>query len=341
MKVLVTGGTGYIGSHTIVDIQQAGFDVVSADNHCRSRAEVNQRIAQISGKEPVLYSIDLCDKTAVWNLFEKEKDIVGIIHFAALKSVPESVKKPLEYYRNNLLSLQHLLEAMAVFGIPNFVFSSSCTVYGNVAGSALPVTELTPFGEAECPYARTKQMGEQIITDYSKVNSGNFTLLRYFNPAGAHPSNLIGEDPVDVVTALVPRITGFASGRFKSFTVFGTDYNTRDGSCIRDFIHVMDIAAAHTRALQSMLSGALNPMEIFNLGTGNGVTVLEALKSFEKVSGQHLEFETGPRREGDVEAIYANNDRAINLLGWHPSYTLDDIMRTSWQWEQTLVQRKG
>ncbi len=281
--------------------------------------------------------IDLCDKAKTKTVFEAHPDISGIIHFAALKSVPESVEKPLLYFQNNIGSLVNLLELAAEFKVNDFVFSSSCSVYGNTTD--LPVTEQTPVSQAESPYARTKQMGEDIIRDFAKVSAGNFVLLRYFNPVGAHESGKLGEDTTDVITAVIPRITGTAMGKFKEFTVFGSDYNTRDGSCIRDYIHVSDIASAHTKALQYLQAGSSVAKEplVLNLGTGNGVTVLEAIESFERVSGQKLNYKMGPRREGDVVAIYANNNKARTLLGWEIKRDLDTMMRTAWNWEQVLA----
>ncbi|HLP49652.1 MAG TPA: UDP-glucose 4-epimerase GalE [Chitinophagales bacterium] len=334
-KILVTGGCGYIGSHTIVDLLDSGFEVVSIDNNVRSRAETVDRIFNITGKRIKNYAIDLCDIEATRGVF-KEHKFDGIIHFAALKSVPESVEKPLEYYRNNINSLLNVLQLTNEFHIPNFVFSSSCSVHGNT--TVLPVTEETPFGLAESPYARTKQMGEDIITDFAKKSATQFIILRYFNPVGAHESGKMGEDTTDVITAVVPRITGTAMGKYKEFTVFGTDYDTRDGSCIRDYIHVMDIASAHTKAIQYLNQSAeSNPVEIFNLGTGNGVTVLEAIQSFERVSGQKLNYKLGARRAGDVVAIYANNNKAVSKLNWQIKRDLDTMMRTAWAWEQVLA----
>lgn len=333
--ILVTGGCGYIGSHTIVDLLDNGYEVISIDNNVRSRPETVERIFSITGKRITNYAIDLCDIEATRRVF-KQHTIKGIIHFAALKSVPESVNKPLEYYRNNINSLLNLLQLTDEFHIKNFVFSSSCSVLGN--SKVLPVTEETPFGAAESPYARTKQMGEEIINDFAKVSPAQYILLRYFNPVGAHESGKMGEDTTDVITAVVPRITGTAIGKYKEFTVFGTDYDTRDGSCIRDYIHVMDIASAHTKAIQYMEQSAeRNPVEVFNLGSGNGVTVLEAIQSFEKVTGVKLNYKLGPRRAGDVVAIYANNNKAVAKLNWQIKRDLDTMMRTAWQWEQVLA----
>lgn len=341
--ILVTGGTGYIGSHTIVDLVLSGFRVVSIDNHMRSRPETVQRIESITGQPLVNYTVDLCNKEEIRKVLRQEKSVSGIIHFAALKSVPESVDKPTMYYRNNINSLLNLLELTSEFSIKNFVFSSSCSVYGNT--TQLPVTEETPFGEAESPYARSKQMCEQIITDFAKTTDTRFILLRYFNPVGAHESGLLGEDTTDVITAMVPRITGTAIGKYPQFKVFGNDYPTRDGSCIRDYIHVMDIANAHTKALQFLQSNKADAFksqvpEVFNLGTGNGVTVLEAIQSFEKTSGQKLNYILAERRTGDVVSIYANNTKAKALLGWKAERDLDEMMRTAWVWEQKLANKR-
>ena len=334
-KILVTGGCGYIGSHTIIDLLDNGFEVVSIDNNIRSKAETIERIFSITGNRVKNYAIDLCDLEATRKVFQENK-FDGIIHFAALKSVPESVDKPALYYRNNINSLVNLLELTAEFGVKDFVFSSSCSVYGNT--KVLPVTEETPIGIAESPYARTKQMGEEIIRDFSKTCAARFILLRYFNPVGAHESGKVGEDTPDVVTAVVPRITGMAVGKFGSFTVFGTDYDTRDGSCVRDYIHVMDIANAHTKAVQYLNSQSENQtVEVFNLGTGNGVTVLEAIQSFEKVSGLKLDYKLGPRRAGDVVSIYANNNKAVSKLNWQIKRDLDAMMQTAWVWEKFLA----
>ena len=335
-KILVTGGCGYIGSHTIVDLLDNGYEVISIDNNMRSKANTVDLIFDITGKQIKNYPFDLCDAAATRKVFEQEPNIAGIIHFAALKSVPESVEKPLLYYRNNLNSLINLLELSKEFDINNFVFSSSCSVYGNP--THLPVTEETPFAYAESPYARTKQMSEEIIRDFSKNSDNRFILLRYFNPVGAHESGKLGEDSTDVITAMVPRITGTAIGKFKEFTVLGSDYDTRDGSCIRDYIHVMDIASAHTKAVEYLNKQSDQGLtEVFNLGTGNGVTVLEAIQSFEKVSGEKLNYKLGPRRAGDVVSIYANNNKAVSKLNWQIKRDLDTMMRTAWVWEKHLA----
>jgi len=335
MKVLVTGGCGYIGAHTIVDLINHGFDVVSVDSNIRSTTQLLDGIEKITGKKIHNYKVDLCNLEDTHAVFHENRDICGVIHFAALKTVPESVAEPLLYFHNNLTSLVNILKCIQEFKIPNFVFSSSCSVYGNT--TALPVIEETPLGEAQSPYARTKQMGEQIIQDYSRVNNTQSILLRYFNPVGAHPSALIGELPLGKPDNLVPMITQTAIGKRPKMIVFGHDYDTRDGSCIRDYIHVMDIANAHTRALQFLLDKKNSSnCEIFNLGTGNGVTVLEAINAFEKISGVKLNYELGPRRPGDVIAIYANNSHAREKLGWEPKIGIEDMMRTAWQWEVSL-----
>ncbi|KAG4069255.1 hypothetical protein HA402_012108 [Bradysia odoriphaga] len=335
MKVLVTGGCGYIGAHTIVDLINNGFDVVSVDSNIRSSTQLLDGIEKITGKKVRNYKVDLCNLEDTNAVFHENRDIVGVIHFAALKAVGESVNEPLMYFQNNLTSLINVLKCVKEYNVPNLVFSSSCSVYGNT--KALPVVEETPLGEAQSPYARTKQIGEQIIEDYSRVNDTNSILLRYFNPVGAHPSALIGELPLGKPDNLVPVITQTAIGKIPKMTVFGTDYDTRDGSCVRDYIHVMDIAAAHTKALQYLIEhrNASN-CEVFNLGTGNGVTVLEAIKAFEKISGIKLNYTTGPRREGDVIAIYANNSKAKEKLNWEPKIGIEDSMRTAWQWEVSL-----
>ncbi|PSL22803.1 UDP-glucose 4-epimerase GalE [Chitinophaga ginsengisoli] len=338
MKVLVTGGCGYIGAHTIVDLINNGFDVVSVDSNIRSSTQLLDGIEKITGKKIRNYKVDLCNLEDTHAVFHENRDIVGVIHFAALKTVPESVADPLLYFHNNLASLVNVLKCVKEFNVPNLVFSSSCSVYGNA--TELPVVEATPLGEAQSPYARTKQMGEQMIQDYSRVNDTQSILLRYFNPVGAHPSALIGELPLGRPDNLVPVITQTAIGKIPKLTVFGHDYDTRDGSCIRDYIHVMDIANAHTRALQYLLDQKnTDNCEVFNLGTGNGVTVLEAIKAFEKISGVKLNYELGPRRPGDVIAIYANNTKAKEALGWEPNIGIEDMMRTAWQWEVALRDR--
>lgn len=332
MKVIVTGGTGYIGSHTIVDLMENGFEVVCIDNLSRSKEYALTGIEKITGKKPAFYQIDLRHKADTLQVFEQNKDAVGVIHFAALKCVPESVEKPLMYYANNIDSLLNVMMGIKAFGIPNFVFSSSCSVYGNA--DTLPVTENSPIKEAESPYAHTKQIGEAIIKNYSKVNTTQNILLRYFNPIGAHPSSYIGEIPIDQPNNLVPFITQTAIGKTGELTVFGNDYPTRDGSNIRDYIHVCDIAHAHTLALQYLLEKKNNDnCELFNLGSGNGVSVLEAIHAFEKVSGKKLNYRIGNRRTGDVVEVYANNELAKTKLNWHCQYSIEDAMLSAWNWE--------
>lgn len=334
-KVLVTGGCGYIGAHTIVDLIDNGFDVISIDDNSRSTTQLLEGIRKIAKKPVKNYKVNLCSYEDTYAVFSENRDIEGVIHFAAYKTVPESVEKPLMYFHNNLESLINVLRCVKEFDIPHFVFSSSCSVYGNA--KELPVVESTPLGEAQSPYARTKQIGEQIIEDYSKVNNTNNILLRYFNPVGAHPSIEIGEVPLGKPDNLVPVITQTAIGKIPKMTVFGSDYPTRDGSCVRDYIHVMDIANAHTKALQYLMDGKNeSKLEVFNLGTGNGVTVLEAIHAFEKVSDVKLNYELGPRRPGDVIAIYADNTKAKEQLGWDIKYDIDDMMRTAWEWELKL-----
>jgi UDP-glucose 4-epimerase len=335
-KILVTGGCGYIGSHTIVDLMQNGFDVVSVDNNSRSSLRILEGVEKITGKKVKNYKVDLCNFDDTHAIFAENDDIVGVIHFAAYKAVGESVARPVSYYENNMFSLINLMKCIEEYKIPYFVFSSSCTVYGNP--DSIPVTEETPEKPAESPYGATKQMGERVIRDFSKVSTDTRSiLLRYFNPAGAHPTTLIGEYNIDKPQNLTPVITQTAIGRIPQMQVFGNDYPTRDGSCIRDFIHICDLAHAHTLALQFLIDNKSdNNCEVFNLGTGNGISVLEAIHAFEKVSGVKLNYVIGPRRPGDVIAIYANKDKAEKELGWIPEYSLDDIMRSAWQWEQKL-----
>jgi UDP-glucose 4-epimerase len=334
-KILVTGGCGYIGSHTIVDLIDNGYEVICVDNNVRSSASILKGIERITGVVIKNYKVDLANFDETFAIFQENEDIKGIIHFAAYKAVGESVEKPLMYYENNILSLLNLLKCVQEFSIPWFVFSSSCTVYGNPDEQI--VTEETPQKPAESPYGATKQMGERILTDFQKVTGTKCILLRYFNPVGAHPSNQIGELPIGKPQNLVPVITQTAIGKLPAMKVFGTDYDTRDGSCVRDFIHVSDIAHAHTLSIHFLRDGKnKHPLEIFNLGTGNGVTVLEAIAAFEKVSGEKLNYELGPRRPGDVVAIYANNNKAKEELGWQPKYNLEQMMSTAWKWEQKL-----
>lgn len=333
MKILVTGGTGYIGSHTIVELLNKGLQVICVDNLSNSNEAVLQNIKAITQKDFIHYTIDITNKNQLEKIFQEHTDIKGVIHFAAFKAVGESVEKPLYYYHNNITGLLYLLQLVNVYAVPYFVFSSSCTVYGNPA--VMPVTEQTPLQPAASPYGHTKAMAEQIIRDFSRVSNTKFSVLRYFNPAGAHPSNLIGELPVGKPKNLVPSITQFAIGKIATLQVFGIDYNTRDGSCLRDYIHVCDLAEAHTLALQH-LAKSENNLEIFNLGSGNGVTVLEAIRAFEDVSNIKLNYTISERRPGDVAAIYANNNLAKDILGWQPKYSLHNIMQTAWAWEQKM-----
>ncbi len=339
-KILVTGGCGYIGSHTIVDLIDNSFEVISADNLSNSSEAVLDGVEAITGQRVQNYAIDLCDLAAAEAMFKDHPDLAGVIHFAALKHVGESVEQPIRYFRNNLNSLLNILDCMARFEVPNLIFSSSCSVYGNA--SELPVTENTPLEEAESPYARTKQMGEQIVQDFARKHPQHHSiLLRYFNPAGAHESAKIGESPTTPASNLVPVITEAAIGKRNELVVFGDDYDTRDGSCIRDYIHVMDLANAHTKALQYVISDKQEaPVEIFNLGIGEGVTVLEAVNAFMKVTGEQLPYRVGARRPGDVVAIYANYQKAANRLGWQPERDVNDIMRTAWAWEKVRSQAK-
>ncbi|HQW14314.1 MAG TPA: UDP-glucose 4-epimerase GalE [Niabella sp.] len=340
-KILVTGGCGYIGSHTIVDLIQSGYDVISIDNNSRSNPEVLTGIQKIAGKEVKNYKVDLCNFDDTYAVFQENTDIEGIIHFAAYKAVGESVDKPIMYYENNTNSLLNVLKCVREYDIPYFVFSSSCTVYGNP--DVIPVTEATPTKPAESPYGATKQMGEKILEDFAKVcPETSIIALRYFNPVGAHPSIEIGELPIGRPQNLFPAITQTAIGKLPKMTVHGSDYDTRDGSCLRDFIHVSDIAHAHTLAIQFLQQDKnQSNYEIFNLGTGNGVTVLEAIHAFERVSQTKLNYEIGPRRTGDVIAIYANNDHAVKSLGWDIQYGIDEMMGSAWQWEQKLKAQEG
>ena len=334
-KIVVTGGAGYIGSHTIVDVLENGFEVISIDNLSRSSIDVYKGIQAITNKPCIHYEIDVCNLEALRNVFIQHTDIVGIIHFAAYKSVHESVQFPLRYYQNNMQSLVSILQCVEEFSIPHFVFSSSCSVYGNT--NDLSVTENSILGKPECPYAATKQMGEQIVLDAVKANPFHAIILRYFNPVGAHASAAIGELPIDKPSNLVPVITQVAAGILPALAVWGKDYATRDGTCIRDYIHVMDIANAHTKALQyAMQKKQTSNGEVFNLGSGNGVSVLEAIQAFENATNMVLPVAFGPRRSGDVEAIYANCDLAEQRLGWKPQRSLHDMMASAWRWQQNL-----
>ena len=335
-KILVTGGTGYIGSHTSVELIEEGYDVVIIDNLYNSEAEVVDGIEKITGVRPVLEVFDLCDKNKLDLFFKNNKDIAAIIHFAAYKAVGESVRKPLEYYRNNLDSLMNLLGAMQNYGICNMVFSSSCTVYGQP--EKLPVTEDNPFQSALSPYGNTKQIGEEIIRDTTTASDKIKAIsLRYFNPIGAHPSALIGELPRGVPENLVPYITQTAIGLRDELRVFGNDYDTPDGSCIRDYLHVSDLAKAHVVAVKRLIDNKNKKnYEVFNLGTGKGVSVLEAIQSFEKVTGVKLKYKITGRRQGDIVKIWADPTFANKELGWKTVYSLDDCMKTAWEWEKQI-----
>jgi UDP-glucose 4-epimerase len=334
-KILVTGGCGYIGSHTIVDLIENKFDPICVDNNSRSTNVLLEGVEKITGKKVKNYKVDLCNFDETHAVFQENPDIEGIIHFAAYKSVGESVHEPLLYFENNLLSLINILKCVKEFEVPYFIFSSSCTVYGNP--DEIPVTEKTPPKPAESPYGYTKQMGEQIVSETTKTLFAQSILLRYFNPVGAHPSALIGEMPWGKPENLVPAITQTAIGKLPQMKVYGNDYPTRDGSCVRDYIHICDIAHAHTLALQYLIEHKnTSRCEVFNLGTGNGITVLEALKAFEKVSGVKLNYVIAPRRQGDVVAVYADNKLAKEKLGWTIQFSLDDMMLSAWKWEQKL-----
>lgn len=336
-KIVVTGAAGYIGSHTMIELlANPDNEVIAIDNFSNSREEIYDRIEAITGRTFKRVKIDLCDHTATDQFFKNEKEILGIINFAAFKSVPESVIQPGKYYYNNLNSLLNLLNACLEYQIPNFIFSSSCSVYGNI--TQLPVNESSVLNKAESPYAYTKQVGEEIIKDFCHAYPQLKAIsLRYFNPVGAHLSGKIGELPLNKPSNLVPVITQTAIGKIKEMTVFGTDYNTRDGSCIRDYIHVTDIAIAHVKALEKLVNEKQGENHsVFNLGSGNGVTVFEAISSFEKVSGKKLNYTRGNRRPGDVEAIYSDSAKAEKELGWKPKFNLDQMMDSAWKWELNL-----
>lgn len=337
-KILVTGGCGYIGSHTLIEIvRQTDWQVVSVDNYLNSDPHTLDHIEAITGKRVHNFAVDICDRSALDQMFDQLGEVAGVIHFAALKSVPESVAQPLRYYRNNLDGLANLLEACLAYGVPNLIFSSSCSVYGNV--SQLPVREDTPMNLAESPYAYTKQIGERMLQDFVRANPDTLRViaLRYFNPVGADASGLIGENPINPPTALVPIVTQAVAGRRGPLTVFGTDYDTRDGTCVRDYLHVSDLAEAHLLALRYLLENQqLAPFEVFNLGTGNGVTVLEAIQAFEKATGLTVPHVLGPRRPGDVAAIFSDSALASSRLGWLPRRDIAEMMRSAWAWELSL-----
>ncbi|RXG14049.1 UDP-glucose 4-epimerase [Leeuwenhoekiella aestuarii] len=336
MRVLVTGGLGFIGSHTVVELQNAGYEVVIIDDLSNASEAVLDGIEAITGKKPDFEKLDLRDKNAVSAFFKKYADIVGAIHFAASKAVGESVHKPLLYYENNLSSLVYLLQELTAKDSANFIFSSSCTVYGQA--DELPITENAPVKPAESPYGNTKQIGEEIIRDTTKVyDKFKAIALRYFNPIGAHPSVEIGELPLGVPQNLVPFITQTAAGLREQLSVFGNDYPTADGTCVRDYIHVVDLAKAHVMALTRLVEDKNKTnYEVFNLGTGTGSSVLEVIETFEQVSGQKLNYKIVDRREGDVVAAYADTDKANSELGWKSQLSLADALRSAWDWEKKV-----
>lgn len=334
-KVLVTGGLGYIGSHTVVELQNAGFEVVIIDNLSNSSLEVLDGIIQITGKTPLFEKIDLRQKSEVIQFFEKHQDISGIIHFAASKAVGESVENPLLYYENNLSTLIYLLQACNNYTIENFIFSSSCTVYGEP--DKLPINESAPIKKATSPYGNTKQISEEILNDSCKVSNLKSIALRYFNPIGAHDSSKIGELPLGIPQNLVPFITQTAAGLRDQLSVFGDDYPTEDGSCIRDYIHVVDLAKAHVVALERLLKNRnSNQFETFNIGTGKGSSVLEVVNAFEKITQQKLNYKIVDRRVGDVISVYADTKKANEVLGWKAENSMEDSLLSSWNWEKKV-----
>ena len=337
-KILVTGGTGYIGSHTVVELMQQGYEVIIIDNLSNSSMDVLDGIAAIVGRRPTFEQIDCTDRSAMVDLFSRYAPIDGVIHFAASKAVGESVEKPLMYYRNNIGSLLVLLELMQSNKVPNLVFSSSCTVYGQPDKEYLPVDEMAPIKPALSPYGNTKQINEDIIRDQAHADAQlHATILRYFNPIGAHPSAQIGELPNGVPNNLLPFVTQTAAGLRKELRVFGDDYNTPDGSCIRDYIYVVDLAKAHVKALDRMLTGqAEEQVEVFNLGTGRGLSVLEIIRSFEKATGVKVPYTIVGRREGDIEQVWAKPDKANNVLGWCADTPTEEVLRSAWNWEKHL-----
>jgi UDP-glucose 4-epimerase len=333
-KILVTGGTGFIGSHTAVELHNAGFEVILVDNFSNSNPKILNQLETITGKKPEFVELDLCDEAKVKAFVAEHSDITGVIHFAAFKAVGESVQKPLEYYRNNFYSLLNLL--FAFNKKIDFVFSSSCTVYGQP--DSLPVTEDAPVKRAESPYGNTKQIAEEMLQEACAVSPELFvTSLRYFNPVGAHASALIGELPIGVPQNLVPFITQSAIGKRGPITVYGDDYNTPDGSAIRDYIHVVDLAKAHVAAVRRLQDkAATSNYEVFNLGTGKGSSVLEIINAFEKSTGEKLNYVVGPRREGDIEQVYGDVTKSASLLGWKAELDINEMMRSAWKWEKYL-----
>lgn len=334
-KVLVTGGLGFIGSHTVVELHNAGYEAIIIDNLSNSSIDVLDGIARIIGKKPVFENLDLRDKASVQNFFSKYNDVVGVIHFAASKAVGESVENPLLYYENNINALVYVLQELTKMPSANFIFSSSCTVYGQA--EKMPITEDASVQPAASPYGNTKQIGEEIINDVAKVSSVKAILLRYFNPVGAHPSAEIGELPIGVPQNLVPFITQTGIGLREQLSVYGDDYPTPDGTAIRDYIHVVDLAKAHVVAMHRLVENKnLEKVETFNLGTGTGSSVLEVINAFEKVSGKKLPYKIVGRREGDVISAYANTDKANQVLGWKAELSLEESLASAWKWEQKI-----
>ncbi|MBB1140801.1 UDP-glucose 4-epimerase GalE [Myroides sp. WP-1] len=333
MKILVTGGLGFIGSHTVVALQQKGYEVIVVDNLSNASIEVLEGIYKITGVRPEFHELDLCNKKAVFHFFETHTDFAGVIHFAASKAVGESMQKPLLYYENNFFSLINVLSALQQFNLTKFLFSSSCTVYGQ--GETMPITEEETIKSALSPYGNTKQVGEEIIIDLAKVYPLQAVLLRYFNPIGAHESGYIGESPLGVPYNLIPYITQTAVGIREYLSIYGQDYDTPDGTCVRDYIHVTDLADAHVRAMEYLIQEKNTAqVEAFNVGNGQGYSVLELVHSFERVSGIKINYKIVERRPGDIDKAWANTDKIQRILGWKPTKTLDDMLASAWKWEQ-------
>ena len=340
MKILVTGGLGFIGSHTVVALQQKGYDVVVIDNLSNASLDVLDGIHKITGVKPEFHQIDLCDKQAVFQFFENHIDLAGVIHFAASKAVGESMQKPLLYYENNFFSLINVLSALQQYNLTKFLFSSSCTVYGQ--GEVMPITEEESIKSALSPYGNTKQVGEEIIVDLAKVYPLQAVLLRYFNPIGAHDSGYIGESPLGVPYNLIPYITQTAVGIRDYLSIYGSDYDTPDGTCVRDYIHVVDLANAHVRAMEYLIQEKnTQQIEAFNVGNGQGYSVLELVQSFERISGIKINYKIVDRRPGDVDKAWANTDKIKRILGWQPTKSLDDMLASAWMWEQKYRESKS
>ncbi|MDD7318844.1 MAG: UDP-glucose 4-epimerase GalE [Prevotella sp.] len=340
--ILVTGGTGFIGSHTTVELIESGYKVVIVDNLSNSNEDVISGIEKITGVRPAFEKVDCCDIAALERVFCKYPDIKGIIHFAASKAVGESVEKPLMYYRNNINSLINLLELMPKYDVAGIIFSSSCTVYGQPTAENLPVTEDAPIQKALSPYGNTKQINEEIINDF--IHSGadiKAVILRYFNPIGSHPSAMIGELPNGVPMNLIPFVTQTAIGIREQLKIFGNDYDTPDGTCIRDYIYVVDLAKAHVKAMERVLGNKdSEPVEVFNIGTGRGLSTLEVVNGFEKATGVKLNWTFAPRREGDIEKVWGNVDKANRVLGWKAEADIEDVLRSAWKWQEKLREDK-